>query len=125
MNKDKKQKQQHNAHFKIKYDDKGRRIFQFNKNNNTNNESNEQTNKETLKQKREENLHKNLNPSTSKFKCEICELIFTDNLAYKDHLNGKKHNLKIRNDMKIKQSSIQTIREKLLSKKRPRLNNNK
>ena len=70
MNKDKKQ-QQHNAHFKIKYDDKGRRIFQFNKNNNTNNESNEQTNKETLKQKREENLHKNLNPSTSKFKCEI------------------------------------------------------
>ena len=93
------------------YDDKGRRIFDFPK-------SEIQLKKKEQIQSREENLTKNL--CSSQFKCEKCDLVFTDNLAYKDHLNGKKHNMKIGNDMIVKQSTVESIREKLLAKKRER-----
>ena len=47
-------------------------------------------------------------------------MIFTDNIAYKNHLNGKKHNAVIGNDMKVKQSTVESVRERLLMKKRER-----
>ena len=40
--------------------------------------------------------------------------------TYKNHLNRKKHNAIIGNDMKVKQSTIESVRERLLMKKRER-----
>ena len=92
-------------------DDKGRRKFDFSK-------VQVNTVKSEIMKKREDNLNKNLNVEISTFKCEKCNLTFTDNIALKNHLNGKKHNFVIGNDLKVKQSTVESVREKLLSKKR-------
>lgn len=92
-------------------DDKGRRVFDFSKTMII------ESKKEQDKVRRE-NLVKNT--IDSEFKCEKCDMIFTDNIAYKNHLNGKKHNAVIGNDMKVKQSTVESVRERLLMKKRER-----
>lgn len=99
-------------------DDKGRRKFDFSK-------AHVNILKAEIMKKREENLNKNLNVEISTFKCEKCNLIFTDNIALKNHLNGKKHNFVIGNDLKIKQSTVESVREKLLSRKRGKEEKNK
>ena len=93
------------------YDDKGRRVFDFSKTMLI------ETKKEQDKVRRE-NLVKNT--ISSEFKCEKCDMVFTDNIALKNHLNGKKHNANVGNDMKVKQSTVESVRERLLMKKRER-----
>ena len=119
---------------KIKYhlDDKGRRVFDFSTINFDNNPKNiiitSDDNiitkdslikeKQIQKQKRYENLNKNL--SKSKFRCTICDLPFTDNISLQEHLNSKNHNKLIGNELKIKESNINNIKQKLLNKKHER-----
>lgn len=119
---------------KIKYhlDDKGRRIFDFSSMNFENSSNNIiitsddnfitkdslKKEKQIQKQKRYENLNKNL--SKSKFRCSICDLPFTDNISLQEHLNSKNHNKLIGNELKIKESDINNIKQKLLNKKHER-----
>lgn len=112
--KNKKQKNKPSA-IPFHLDDKGRRVFDFSKTMII------ETKKEQDKVRRE-NLAKNT--TSSEFKCEKCDMIFTDNIALKNHLNGKKHNAVIGNDMKVKQSTVESVRERLLMKKRERENAN-
>ena len=122
-----------NTKNKIKYhlDDKGRRIFDlsscnFDSNNNIiiTNDDNIITKdsiikeKKIQKQKRYENLNKKL--LKSKFRCSICDLPFTDNISLQEHLNSKNHNKLIGNELKIKESDIKNIKQKLLNKKHER-----
>ena len=121
---------------KIKFhlDDKGRRIFDFSSFNNNNNNNNIIiTNDDNIitrdsllkekkiqKQKRLENL--NINLLNSKFKCENCDLHFTDNISLQEHLNSKNHNKLVGNELKIKETNINNIKIKLLNKKHEREN---
>lgn len=107
------------------FDDKGRRVFDFKKQRNTmmiSQKEKEDINnmKKEQKQLREEMKKSNLNIENAAFKCQICELTFTDSLGYKDHLNGKKHNMVVGNSLTIKVSTVESVREKMLSKKRER-----
>ena len=90
-------------------DDKGRRIFDF---------SQIQLEKREQIKQRKENLKINLAYETATFKCEKCQLTFTDNISYQEHLNGKSHNAKIH--LQVKEATVESIKEKLLEKKRER-----
>lgn len=126
-----KRKQVHNNKKKVDkkipfhYDDKGRRVFDFKNQSNEmviNQKKKDDINnmKKEQKQLREEMKKSNLNIENAVFKCDICELTFTDSLGYKDHLNGKKHNMAVGNSLIIKSSCAESVRERLLSKKRER-----
>jgi U4/U6.U5 tri-snRNP component SNU23 len=52
------------------------------------------------------------------FNCDICKCSFPDNMAYIDHINGKKHNLMLGQSLRVKQSTAESVREKLLLLKR-------
>lgn len=103
----------------VKYhlDDKGRRVFDFK-------DQDElkmiEINKKEHQKLRNEYKLKNLNSETSKFKCENCNLVFTDSDSYKDHLNGKLHNMIIGNTLNVKNASLEKVKQKLLNKKRER-----
>ena len=88
-------------------DDKGRRIFDF---------SQIQLEKREQIKNRKEKLKQNL--VTATFKCEKCQLTFTDNISYQEHLNGKSHNSKVH--LQVKEATVESIKEKLLEKKRER-----
>ena len=45
---------------------------------------------------------------------------FTDNISLQEHLNSKNHNKLIGNELKIKESDIKNIKQKLLNKKHER-----
>ena len=116
---------------KFHLDDKGRRVFDFGdgikeapKEDNLEEpleslEQIEQNKKDQIKI-RMENKIKNLQAETSVFKCEKCNMIFTDNTSYKEHLNGKLHNQMIGNNLNIKNSSVSAVKDKLLKMKRER-----
>ena len=90
-------------------DDKGRRIFDF---------SQIQLEKREQIKNRKEKLKQNLAFETATFKCEKCQLTFTDNISYQEHLNGKSHNAKVH--LQVKEATVESIKEKLLEKKRER-----
>jgi uncharacterized C2H2 Zn-finger protein len=90
-------------------DDKGRRIFDF---------SQIQLEKREQIKNRKEKLKQNLVFETATFRCEKCQLTFTDNISYQEHLNGKSHNSKVH--LQVKEATVESIKEKLLEKKRER-----
>jgi hypothetical protein len=90
-------------------DDKGRRIFDF---------SQIQLEKREQIKNRKEKLKQNLVFETATFRCEKCQLTFTDNISYQEHLNGKSHNAKVH--LQVKEATVESIKEKLLEKKRER-----
>ena len=67
---------------------------------------------------RKEKLKQNLVFETATFRCEKCQLTFTDNISYQEHLNGKSHNSKVH--LQVKEATVESIKEKLLEKKRER-----
>ena len=89
--------------------DKGRRIFDF---------SQIQLEKREQIKNRKEKLKQNLVFETATFRCEKCQLTFTDNISYQEHLNGKSHNSKVH--LQVKEATVESIKEKLLEKKRER-----
>ena len=90
-------------------DDKGRRIFFF---------FQIQLEKREQIKNRKEKLKQNLVFETATFRCEKCQLTFTDNISYQEHLNGKSHNSKVH--LQVKEATVESIKEKLLEKKRER-----
>ncbi|MCQ2816520.1 MAG: hypothetical protein MJ252_04550 [archaeon] len=128
QNKSKANQLKKTSNVKFHLDDKGRRIFDFDEPKEVKEENSEEkdTLEEIEKNKKEQikirmqNKIKNLDAEKSVFKCEKCNLIFTDKTSFTDHLNGKLHNTMVGNTMNIKNSSLLKVREKLLTKKRDR-----
>ncbi len=102
-------KKKSNKKIAFHLDDKGRRIFDF---------SQIQLEKREQIKNRKEKLKQNLVFETATFRCEKCQLTFTDNISYQEHLNGKSHNAKVH--LQVKEATVESIKEKLLEKKRER-----
>eukprot|EP01084_Bolivina_argentea_P197705 338750_1 len=45
--------------------------------------------------------------------CEVCECLLKDSLAWLDHINGKRHQVKLGYSMRVKKSSVGNIEKKL------------
>lgn len=52
------------------------------------------------------------------FYCKTCDCVLKDNVTYYDHLNGKKHNRMLGNNMKVERVTSDTVKNKLLGLKR-------
>ena len=109
---------------KIKYDDKGRKIYDFS---DFNFDKNEDVHLENKPKDINEYLdyneihNKDLVVDSKKrgaFLCSVCNINMKDSGAYIEHLNGKLHNSKLGNNLKVKKITLEEVREKLLSVKR-------
>ena len=96
---------------KIPYhlDDKGRRVFDLDK---IKKEKEEQE-----ERRKEKNKKIKINATLV---CKHCGMAFTDNMAYQEHMNSKQHNKIVGNTMKVKEVTVNTIKEKLLKLKQER-----
>ena len=52
------------------------------------------------------------------FYCKTCECVLKDSTTYYDHMNGKKHNRMLGNNMKVERVSCDSVKNKLLGLKR-------
>jgi len=54
----------------------------------------------------------------SGFYCKTCDCVLKDSTTYTDHLNGKRHNRMLGNNMKVERVTADTVKNKLLQLKR-------
>ncbi|ETV92669.1 hypothetical protein H310_13110 [Aphanomyces invadans] len=45
--------------------------------------------------------------------CEVCEVTLKDSVSYIDHVNGKKHLRKLGYSMRVEQSSVESVKDRL------------
>ncbi|GMI58505.1 hypothetical protein ScalyP_jg10336 [Parmales sp. scaly parma] len=50
--------------------------------------------------------------------CEVCECSLKDSMTYLDHINGKKHQRALGFSMRVEQSSVESVKDKLLKLKK-------
>ena len=53
------------------------------------------------------------------FYCDLCKCSLPDSTAWYDHINGKKHNRLKGMSMIVMKKDVETIKQKLLSLKKP------
>ena len=90
-------------------DDKGRRVFDWDKI--------QKEKKEQEERRKELNKMIKLNATLV---CSNCGVAFTDNMAYQEHMNSKQHNKVIGNSMNVKEVTVNTIKEKMMKLKKQR-----
>lgn len=99
------------SNIKIKYDDKGRKKYDFSGVSLIQNE--EKTNEVEDEDKSEAKQK-----TYSCFYCHVCNIEMKDSYGYIEHIRGRVHNSKIGNSQLVSKVSLEKVRQKLLQLKR-------